>query len=452
MERLTILVVDDELVVRESLAEWLREDGHEVEVAPSGEAAVERAEQTAHDVYFLDLKMPPGMDGIETMKRLKALRPDAAYVIITAYATVDTAVEAMKLGADEYLVKPCNPEEISMLLTRMGRCRALERENAALRERLEQRHRFHGLVSRNERMRAVFDVVDQVAPIRSTVLVEGESGTGKELVARAIHDAGERAEAPFVVVSCAARTGPLLESELFGHERGAFTGALQRKIGRFELANGGTIFLDEVGDISPKLQMDLLRVLQERTFCRVGGNDEISVDVRVIAATNRDLRAAVSEGRFREDLFYRLNVINIRLPPLRQRKDDIPLLAQHFMRHFALEFGKDAREIDEDAMARLLAHDWPGNVRELENAVARALAICRGHALTAGCFDFLDEAARQGARWDPPTDLPLKEIERRALEAVLTATGGNVSRAAAILQVDRSTIYEKMKRYGIDRD
>ena len=446
-----ILVVDDELVMRESLAAWLKEDGHDVRVAASGEEALAAAARRPYDVFFLDLKMPPGMSGIETMVTLRERHEGATYIIITAYATVDTAVLAMKEGADEYLVKPCNPEEITMLLDRVARVRALQRENSYLRRRLEEKVVFQDIISKNARMRQVFDTIREIASVRSTVLVLGESGTGKELVARAIHQAGKRASEPFVTVSCAALPETLLESELFGHERGAFTGAVSRKIGRFEAADGGTILLDEIGDVSPKLQADLLRVLQEKTICRVGSAEEIEVDVRVIAATNRDLREEVRSGRFREDLFYRLNVVTLALPPLRERRDDIPLLARHFVERLGIDMGRTERRLCESALRVLVARDWPGNVRELENAIERAMVTCRDELLDAACFDFLQEEPDASLAWKAPDNMTLRHLEQHAIESVLQRTGGKVTQAAEILGIDRTTLYEKIKKYSIKR-
>ncbi len=368
-----ILVVDDEETMTESLAAWLREDGYSVETAASGREAIEKARAREYAIYFVDLKMPGGLDGIETMMEIRRLQPEASVIVITAYATVDTAITAMKEGAQEYVVKPCHPQEISLLVERIIRVKNLQRENAILRRKLTRQYRFHDLVSKNPRMAEIFELVREVASQRSTVLIQGESGTGKELVARAIHFSGERGGGPFVAVSCAALAETLLESELFGHERGSFTGAVAQKKGKFELADGGTLFLDEIGDVSPKLQVDLLRVLQERRFFRVGGTSEIQVDVRVIAATHRDLQAEVREGRFRDDLYYRLNVINVRIPPLRERREDVPLLAQEFLDRLSHELGREVSGISDEALRLLMDHDWPGNVRELENAVERAL-------------------------------------------------------------------------------
>ncbi|MGB9610092.1 MAG: sigma-54-dependent transcriptional regulator [Bryobacteraceae bacterium] len=444
-----ILVVDDEEIMCESLAAWLREDGYLVDTASSGREAVELAKKSDYAIYFIDLKMPGGMDGIDTLMEIRRLRPDASIIIITAYATVDTAITALKEGAQEYIVKPCNPEEISLLVSRIIKVKKLQRENLILRKKLQRRYQFHDIISKSPRMLEVLELARDVSSLRSTVLICGESGTGKELVARAIHFSGNRAQKPFIAVSCAALAETLLESELFGYEKGAFTGAAERRKGKFELADGGTIFLDEIGDIGPKLQADLLRVLQERSFYRVGGSEEVQVDVRVIAATHQDLRALVDEGKFREDLYYRLNVIEIHLPPLRERREDIPLLAGHFAERISHELGKPAEEIAEDAMRVLMDYSWPGNVRELENAIERAIVSCRGRTLTAEDFAFLRNNG--AARVQIPDNLTLAEMEKLMIEATLRRTGGNVKEAAASLGIDRSTLYEKLKRYGIER-
>jgi DNA-binding NtrC family response regulator len=447
-----ILVVDDEETMTESLGAWLREDGYSVETASSGHEAVERARAREYAIYFVDLKMPGGLDGIETMMEIRRLQPQASVIIITAYATVDTAITAMKEGALEYVVKPCHPQEISLLVERIIRVKNLERENAILRRKLTRQYRFCDLVSKSPRMAGIFDLVRDVASQRSTVLVHGESGTGKELVARAIHFSGERGSRPFVPVSCAALAETLLESELFGHEKGAFTGAVAQKRGKFELADGGTIFLDEIGDISPKLQADLLRVVQERCFFRVGGTTEIQVDVRVIAATHRDLAAQVREGRFRDDLYYRLNVINIHLPPLRERREDIPLLAQELLDRLCPELGREVSGISDDALRLLMDHDWPGNVRELENAIERALVTCKTGVVSTQDLAFLRPATPAGGEGQSlPSGLTLQDLEKQYVEATLQRLRGNVRAAAQALGIDRSTLYEKIRRYEILR-
>jgi DNA-binding NtrC family response regulator len=446
-----LLIVDDEHGQRESMAAWLREDGYTVHTAPSGERALELARQEPYVLYFVDLKMPHGMDGIETLRELRKLDPGAAVIIITAYAGVDTAIQAIREGAQEYIVKPCNPHELSLHVERLIRVHELQVENRLLRERLEGQFRFHDIVSRSPRMHEVFQLVRNVANHRSTVLIHGESGTGKEMVARALHAASDRRDHPFVAVPCAALAESLLESELFGYEKGAFTGANDRRKGKFELADGGTILLDEIGDITPKLQVELLRVLQERSFFRVGGTEEVKVDVRVVAATHRDLRAAVREGRFREDLFYRLDVIHIELPPLRDRMEDVPHLARHFVQLCAAEQGRKPPEVSEDALKRLMTHTWPGNVRELENAVERAMVTSSGDRLGAEAFAFLAPPPTAAGSWEAPGDLPLREVEKRVIEAALRHTAGNVKAAAATLEIDRSTLYDKMEKYGISR-
>ena len=443
-----ILVVDDEDVMCESMAAWLREDGYRVDTAPNGQRALELARATDYAICFVDLKMPGGMDGIETMMEVRRIRAEASVIIITAYATVDTAIQAMKEGAQEYIVKPCNPQEISMLVARILKLKKLQSENAILRKKLTRQYRHHDIITKNPRMEEILALTQDIASLRSTVLIRGESGTGKELVARAIHFSGDRAEKPFIVVSCAALTETLLESELFGYEKGAFTGAAAQSRGKFELAHGGTIFLDEIGDISPKLQADLLRVLQERRFYRVGGNQEVEVDVRVVAATNKDLVEEVKQAKFREDLYYRLNVIEIRLPPLRERREDIPLLAEHFVHRISSELGREINGISGAAMKLLIAHDWPGNVRELENVIERAIVSCRNGMLDEADFSWLQQSQAPQQNWEVP-DVSLDELERRAIVTALERRHGNVKEASVALGIDRSTLYDKLKRYEI---
>jgi DNA-binding NtrC family response regulator len=444
-----ILVVDDEEIMRESLAAWLREDGYAVDTASSGRQGVELARQCEYAIHFVDLKMPGGIDGIETMIEIRRLRPEACIIIITAYATVDTAITAIKEGAQEYIVKPCNPEEISMLVGRIIKVKNLQRENTILRKKLTRQYRFQDIISKNPKMHAILELAQTVASLRSTVLVQGESGTGKELVARAIHNCGDRARNPFVAVSCAALAETLLESELFGYEKGAFTGAQNQKRGKFELADSGTIFLDEIGDISPKLQVDLLRVLQDRTFYRLGGAEEVRVDARVVAATHVDLRRAVAEGHFREDLYYRLNVIEIRIPPLRERKEDVPLLAQHFVERLSHELNKDIGGISDSGLKLLMDYSWPGNVRELENAVERAMVTCRNGELSDADFAFLARGA--AVPWSAPVNMNLQDMEKVMVTAAIERADGNIKEAALLLGIDRSTIYEKIKKYEIPR-
>jgi two-component system, NtrC family, response regulator AtoC len=447
-DRTRILVVDDEEIVRESLGGWLEKDGYTICCCPDGPSAIGKIKSERWSIMIVDLKMP-GMDGLQVLEEAKKLQPDLAVVIMTAYATVDTAVAAMKAGAYDYLVKPFDPEELSIMMQKIVSQQTLVRENAVLRQALKQEYRFRDLLSKAPAMQSVFELARTAARSSSTILVLGESGSGKEVLARAIHGESPRAEGPFVAVSCAALTESLLESELFGHERGAFTGAVARRKGKFEAANGGTLFLDEVGDIGPKLQLDLLRVLEERKLQRVGGNEPIDVDVRIIAATNRDLKKAVVEGKFREDLFYRLNVIPILIPPLRQRREDVPLLVENFVERLAVEMKKRLDGISPEAMTALMAHDWPGNVRELRNVLERGAVVATGPVIQL--LD-LGLPARAEAPPKPGTLASLEEVEKRHVAAVLAHTGGNVSQSARILGIDRVTLYNKMRKYGLRRD
>jgi DNA-binding NtrC family response regulator len=452
--RTTILVVDDEEIVRESLGGWLEKDGYEVECAPDGAAAVARLRARPWSILVCDLKMP-GMDGLAVLEQAKQLQPELAVVIMTAYATVDTAVAAMKLGAYDYLMKPFDPEELSLMMQKIVAQQGLVRENAVLRQALEQRYGFRDLYSKSPAMQAVFELARSAAKSSSTILILGESGTGKEVLARAVHAESPRAAGPFVDVSCAALTESLLESELFGHEKGSFTGATGRRKGKFEAAHGGTLFLDEVGDIGPKLQLDLLRVLEERRFQRIGGNETIEVDVRIIAATNKDLKKAVAAGTFREDLFYRLDVIPITLPPLRERKEDIPLLADRFLERLAVELKKPLEGLSAEAMEALLAQPWRGNVRELRNTLERGAVVARGPVLQLADLGLpppgaTPAAGAPGARGGA---LPsLDEVEKKHIAAVLASTGGNVSASARVLGIDRVTLYNKMRKYALKRD
>jgi DNA-binding NtrC family response regulator len=444
-EKTRILVVDDEEIIRESLGGWLEKDGYSVATAPDGAAALQKLSAEPWSILIVDLKMP-GVDGLQVLEKAKKRTPDLAVVMMTA--TVDTAVSAMKLGAYDYLVKPFDPEELSLMMQRIVAQQSLLRENAVLRQALKQEYRFRDLVSKSPAMQSIFELARTAARSSSTILVLGESGSGKEVLARAVHQESPRAQGPFVAVSCAALTESLLESELFGHERGAFTGAFTRRKGKFEAADQGTLFLDEVGDVGPKLQLDLLRVLEERRFHRLGGNTPVDVDVRIVAATNRDLRKAVGEGRFREDLFYRLNVIPITLPPLRQRREDVPLLVDGFLERLSAEMKKPLEGISTEAMTALLAHDWPGNVRELRNVLERGAVVCAGTIIQLSDLG-LPARAELAAKAGPLSSL--EDVERRHVAAVLSHTGGNVTQSARILGIDRVTLYNKMKKWGIRR-
>ncbi|MFB3816625.1 MAG: sigma-54-dependent transcriptional regulator [Candidatus Methylomirabilales bacterium] len=442
-----ILVVDDEEIVRESLASWLQEDGYQVDVAADGPAAVAKLSQRAYVALIVDLKMP-GMDGLEVLARARAALPDAAVIIMTAYATVDTAVRAMKQGAHDYLVKPFEPEELSAMVKKITQQQTLRRENVLLRKALKRQATLKDMVSRSPKMEAVFQLAQSAARSHSTVLILGESGTGKELLARAIHAESPRRTGPFIAMSCAALTESLLESELFGYEKGAFTGAGNGARGKFELAAGGTLFLDEIGDISPKLQMDLLRVLDTREFRRVGGEQLLKANVRVIAATNKDLKKQAEAGKFREDLYYRLNVISIVLPPLRERKEDIPILVEHFLAHFQQEMGKTLEGVSAEALEMLMECDWPGNVRELRNVVERGAVMAKGPILTPLDLDI----PRNMAGTVPEPGDSLREVERKHIASTLKQHGWNISRSAKALGIDRVTLYNKIKRYGIRED
>jgi DNA-binding NtrC family response regulator len=438
-----ILIVDDEEIVRESLGGWLEKDGYTVGTAPDGPTAVARLREEPWSILLVDMKMP-GMDGLQVLDQALTLQPATVAVIMTAYATVETAVSAIKRGAYDYLVKPFDPEELSLMIQKIVKQQELVRENETLRKALKRDYRFRDMVSKSAPMQAVFELAKTAARSTSTILVLGESGTGKELLARAIHAESPRQPAPFVAISCAALTETLLESELFGHEKGAFTGANVRRRGTFETAEGGTLFLDEIGDISPKLQVDLLRVLESRQFCRVGGNTPISVDVRIIAATNRDLQQAVADGRFRDDLYYRLNVIPIRLPPLRDRREDIPLLVEHFLERMSAELGRRVDGVSRDGMAMLMSYAFPGNVRELRNLLERAMVCAAGPILQVSDFGLGETAAAV-----VPAPASLEDVERRHIAAILEQCAGNVTHAARVLDIDRVTLYNKIRKYGL---
>ena len=444
-----VLVADDEESARQTLGQILREDGYEVTLAADGNEALSLVARESPDILLTDLKMPR-LDGHELLARVRQGFPDVAVVIMTAHGTIRSAVTALREGAEDYLTKPIDVEELEHLLEGIMKRRRLAAETRLLRERLDEKYSFETIVGRSAEMLEVFRLVDQVAPSQASILITGESGTGKELIAQAIHQRSPRRDAPFVKVACAALPETLLESELFGHERGAFTGAVARRPGRFEIAAGGTIFLDEIGDVFPAMQVKLLRFLQDRQFERLGGNQTLTVDARVIAATHRDLKALAREGKFREDLYYRLNVIEIALPPLRARAHDIPLLVDHFVRRFAGANQKDVSGVTEAALAALAAHTWPGNVRELEHAVERAVVLARGPLLDLDLFPTLPRPEAGPPRGSDGPVIPgasLEDIEREAIHRTLESVGGSTSRAAAILKISARTIQYKLKQY-----
>jgi two-component system response regulator HydG len=444
--RASILIADDDEGNRTALASLLRQEGYSVDTAVDGHEALRKLQSSAPDVLLTDFRMP-GMDGVEVIERGRENDPGLIAILMTAFADITPAIRAMQIGAEDYLVKPLQMEELTVILDRALERRALRREASELRSRLGEKLQVSRIVGAGAAMQAVFRTIDRVAPTRATVLITGESGTGKELVAQAIHDRSPRAKAPFVKLHCAALAESLLESELFGHEKGSFTGAGGRREGHFKSADGGTLFLDEIGEISASTQVKLLRFLQERTFERVGGNETLKVDVRIITATNRDLRKEVDEGRFREDLYYRLNVVNIPMPPLRARRDDILPLARYFLERFARENQKELEGFDRSAIDRIEAYGWPGNVRELENIIERAVVLCEGKRISA---DDLPLGSRPSARTG--IQIPgstLEDLERQAILTTLDAAGGSTSRAAKMLGISVRKVQYRLQEYGV---
>lgn len=443
MSRGRILIVDDDPVVRDSLGKWFESENYEVAVDSDARSALDRLARERHDLALVDIKMP-GMDGIELQARMREIDPETPVIIMTGYASVDTAVRALKNGAYDYITKPFDPDELVHLVSRALEHRAATREVAKLKENLEEIFPQTQLIGQSPAMKRVIELVETVAPTDATVLITGESGTGKEIVARAIHAHSPRRFHPMVAIHCGALTETLLESELFGHEKGAFTGAQARKKGKFEVADGGTVFLDEISDISLKTQTDLLRVLQEKEIVRVGATQSFKVDFRAIAASNRSLAKLVAEGTFRPDLYYRLNVFNIDIPPLRGRREDIPLLVNHFLTKFSIAMNRPVQRVNTQAMEILVDYGWPGNVRELENAVERALLMNRDPEIRSEDFPFqMNRPAGNGV------GRRLEDVERVHIERVLEETRWNLSRAARILDIDRTTLYNKIRRYGL---
>ena len=437
----SILIVDDEESVRDSLYNWFIDDGYLVDRAENAKQALSILESKNFDIILADIKMP-GMDGLEMHRRIKALNKDSIVVIMTAFASVATAVQALKDGAYDYITKPFDPDDLSHLIRNAANQISLKAENEALRNKVVSLENVEDIVGNSETMIKVFKEVERVAQSNSPVIITGESGTGKELIARAIHSNSQRKFFPLVSVHCGALTESLLESELFGHEKGAFTGAMFNRKGRFEMADGGTIFLDEIATISAKMQIELLRVLESKTFVRVGGNKEITSDFRVICATNKDLKKMVENGTFREDLYYRLNVVNITIPPLRERIEDIPMLVDYFIKKYCTSMSRDIISIDPSALNRLKQYEFQGNVRELENMIERAIVIGNDKKIRLKDLPFEKDIISSNSE-------SLEDLEKKYILQILNKYDWNISRSAKVLKVDRVTLYNKIKKFGL---
>lgn len=440
-KKISILIVDDEDSVRDSLYNWFIEDGYHVECAENAKVALFKIESAFFDIILVDIKMP-GMDGMELLRRIKSLKNESIIIIMTAFAAVDTAVQALKDGAYDYITKPFDPDDLSHLIRNATKQISLAHENEILKDRIVKLENVEDIIGNSAAMKKVLHQVESVSQSNSSVIISGESGTGKELIAKAIHSNSLRKYFPLVSVHCGALTESLLESELFGHEKGAFTGAMYNRKGRFEMADNGTIFLDEIATVSTKMQVELLRVLETKTFVRVGGNKEISSDFRVICATNRNLKQMVEEGSFREDLYYRLNVVNINVPPLRERIDDIPLLTAYFIKKYCVSMNKPPIPIDASAIKRLEEFDFPGNIRELENMIERAIVIGNGKKITMKDLPLEKSTIHSSVE-------SLYELEKIHIIQILNKYDWNISSSARALQVDRVTLYNKIKKYDL---
>ncbi len=436
-----ILIVDDESIVRESLSDWLEGVGYDVEVAESGEEALRIIRQKKIKIMLADLVMP-GMNGIELMKRAKQIVSTISTVIITAHATVQTAITAIREGAHDYVEKPFCPEKVELLIDKLVEHQDLIEENISLRRKIKDRFHFEGIIAKSPRMLKIIELIKTVAPTNATVLITGETGTGKEVVARAFHHQSQRRNKPFIATSCAALPESLLESELFGHEKGSFTGAVGRKKGKFEAADKGTLFLDEIGEINANTQIHLLRALEEKKITRIGSNEEIAVDVRVITATNKDLRNMVVQGQFREDLYYRLKVVTINLPSLKDRKEDILPLAEHFLKKYADENKKEIFNFSPGVIEFMLNYSWPGNVRELENMIEHGVILSKSHAVT------MAELPQDIIHPTPTQEKTIEAVTKNHIFNVLEETKGNITKAANILGIRRMTLYNKLKKYN----
>jgi len=444
-----ILVVDDDFLIRESLSELLRLEGYEVDVAPGGQEALAALGSRTYDLVFTDINMP-GVTGFDVLREVKLKYPETQVVLITGFGEIQTAIQAIKQGAYDYVQKPLVDDDIKMIARRVMEQRALSEENRYLRQRLGMRPKIANFVGQDPKVKKIFEVIEAIADTKTTVLITGESGTGKTLIARAIHYNSSRRNGPFVEVSCGALPETLLESELFGHVKGAFTGATSDKVGKFELAHGGTIFLDEINTASPGLQVKLLRAIQEREFERVGGTETITLDVRFILATNYDLRESVEEGTFRKDLFYRVNVVPIHMPPLRERVSDIPLLAEHFLRLYARQNKSNVKSISPEAIAALKQYRWPGNVRELENAIETAVVLCKGEEIQVEDLPPTITAKAEPERL--PLRQALERAEREIIENALKLNNWKRQPTAEMLEIDRTTLFKKMRMYGLLRE
>ncbi|MDM8548856.1 sigma-54 dependent transcriptional regulator [Desulfobacterales bacterium HSG2] len=444
-QKMSIMIVDDEMIVRESLFHWFEKAGHVTDTASSGAEALEKLEKFPFDILFADMKMP-GMNGIELLEKVKEEYPETTVVIITAYGSIETAIKAMKTGASDYLLKPFKPDQLSLVMEKIVHQKKLASEYRYLKGQLEEITRFDNIIGQSPEMRHVFRLITEVAQSDASILITGETGTGKELVAKAIHAKSHRNRFPFVAINCGALPETLLESELFGYQKGAFTGATHSRKGFLEVVSGGTLFLDEIGEISPKMQIDLLRVLEEKKIIRVGETRPVDVEFRLISATRRDLGKEMKEGTFREDFFYRVNVITIHIPPLRERREDIPLLTRHFLDKYSHETTKHVDHVSREATEHLKSYEWPGNVRELENAIERAVVLSKSRTLKTGDFSFLSPSSR---RFLKPRSL--RDMEKDYICHILSECDWNVTRASEILDISRVTLHRRIKRYNLQR-
>lgn len=444
-----ILVVDDEKIVRESLFNWFEDEGYEVDTAFDAEDALKKFDKGKYDLILLDMKMP-GMSGLDLLGKIKDIDPACIVILITAFASVSTAIQALKQGAYDYITKPVDPDELNHLVKNALNQKSLKDENTQLKEKINEMIIPENLIGESDKMKNIFELINSVAPTDTTVMIRGESGTGKELVAKAIHLNSKRKYFPIVTVNCGALAESLLESELFGHEKGAFTGAQFKRKGKFEMANGGTIFLDEIGSVSQKMQVELLRVIETKKFSRVGGNEIIESDFRVIAATNESLEELVKQGKFREDLYYRLNVFTIFIPPLRERREDIKTLAEYFLKKFSKAMNKNFSGISSEAMDFMMNYQWYGNVRELENAIERAVVVGTPPQITLKDLPFSKQENYEKSR-DDASGYSLEDVEKEYIQKVLTQNDWNITKSAEILGIDRVTLYNKINKFGFKK-